>query len=166
MAVERFYVDISTAITALTEMSKAGRKLRPAFAKMRGPLRVDQKDHASDEAGPSGKWPGLSARTLAKRQSEGRRRHLGKKRSRGGIYRKTRKLLGKLPGAFRVSVTDQEIRATWKAPWSDVHNAGGKGGNNAKEPQRQFAWISDTLVKVGASIIVAHVIAGFGKGGR
>lgn len=159
-------VDLTEALRALAGMRANGRKLTPAFRKLRKPLVADQMQHAKEQSGPDGKWKPLARATLAKRLAKKRRRHLGgrKKRSRSlraRVKSARRPILGKLPGAIKVQVFPSYIVGFSKADWSKVHQDGGRAGRSSRIPAREYYWPSETLVVTSARVILEHVVDGF-----
>lgn len=99
---------------------------------LRGPVKVDQQNHARAKEGPDGPW---------------------KPRKLGG----RRKVLGRLPGAIRVTVTGATVAAVSKVSWSGAHQDGPtRVGHGAVVPERQFLWLSpDVLALAEYSLIDA-----------
>jgi hypothetical protein len=131
-------VDIRPVLRAFDRVSKTdGRKV---FSASRKPLRSDLREHAKDQSGPSGRWPGLAASTIERRARGPRRR---------------RKLLGRLPAAVRVTTGSDFIRAEWMPKFSRLQKEGGRGGKNARIPGRDFAWLSKKVVRAVRDLFVA-----------
>lgn len=155
------FVNLRDVENGLRRMQLAGKDLRPLFRRVQVDLRTDQKQHAKDEAGPDGKWPGLDPDTLRKRSRQGAgRRHRGKKkRKRRAFGRK----LGKLPRAFAITYSRSWIRATSRVKWSGVHQGGGLAGKGARMPRRTFLWASSGLLQTVARKAVDYLVGAWDK---
>lgn len=124
---------------------KWGRDLSPVFKEMRRPFTRDQADHRKRQEGPEGKWPARSPFTLER----AKRRAMSKGKKRAG------KVLGKLPGAYKLSVSPFSIRADSLVKWSGVHWRGaGRTGRSPGIPARDFFWVSAKLINEMVAIIV------------
>ncbi|HEU02891.1 hypothetical protein LCGC14_0605500 [marine sediment metagenome] len=157
-------IDLRGLDKAMKRALKAGTDLRPAFRKLRTPLRKDQKDHMRAQSGPGGKWPGLSTATVEKRlKMGGRRGALTKK----GKRRKSskRKLNFMLSSSFlkgiktRIFPTLIGIRAIGDV--AALHQGGGKVGGGVTVPQREFLWISDPLFARALRTFAKHLASAF-----
>lgn len=115
----------------------ANPDLRPAWTAARKPLRADLRAHAKDRQGPGGAWPARAAST----------------RVRSASGRRTRKVLGRLPGMVRTKLERSRMIFRWGTEWSDIHNSGGRAGHGARIPQREFAWLSDKALELTGAII-------------
>lgn len=116
------------------------RDQRNTMSKARKPVRVDLRDHAKSMSDSGGRWPGRAAST---RERRGNRR----------------KLLGRLPTAIRITSGSDFVRAVSIVRWGNVHNRGGRAGNGATIPRRQFMWVSRRLVREVRDLLRASVIA-------
>lgn len=97
---------------------------------LRHPVRADQANHARAQEGPDGAWPA--------RRTPSRRR-----------------MLGRLPGAIRLTVTGATVAATSKVAWSGAHQDGPtRVGRGAIVPQRQYLWISDELLRAAEQALI------------
>lgn len=74
-------------------------------------------------------------------------------------------MLGRLPRAWKVVVTQESLKFTNRVRWSNVHNEGGTAGNGARIPRRQFAYLSRDLIDGAAEIYATHVAKGWRRGG-
>lgn len=155
------YVNLRDVENGLRRMQLAGKDLRPLFRRVQRDLRADQNQHAKEERGPDGKWPRLDPDTLAKRTRQGEgRRHKGKKKRRRRAFGR---ILGKLPRAFTVSYSRDWIRATSRAKWSGIHQAGGRGGRNSNVPERKFLWASTGLLAIVSRKAVDYLVGAWDK---
>lgn len=135
--------------------------LRPVFNELRNPLRDDLKDHARQQEGPEGKWPGRSRRTMSRLTARRRGRTAsGRRRSR----RRAGRLLGRLPSLFVVRVSGHGISAENRAKWSAIHQEGGTAGRGARIPARPFAWISDRFLDLSVEFLAEVMQLGWGRG--
>ncbi len=157
-------IDLRALDKAMRRAQKAGVDLRPAFAKLRTPLRKDQKDHMRAQSGPDGKWPSLSTATREKRlKMGGRRGALTKK----GKQRKSskRKLNFMLSSAFlkgaKIKVRPTQISETSKLSWSGAHQEGLRVGGGVTLPEREFMWISDPLFALALRKFAKHLASAF-----
>ncbi len=116
--------DVEKGIDALTNPRAIAKGLRD----LKKPLRVDQRDHAKKAEGPEGRWP--------KRATKSRKR-----------------LLGRLPGAVKVTSTGNSVSAVSSVKWSAVHQEGGVAGRGTKIPARPFLWVSDALHTQAAALL-------------
>ena len=157
-------VDLRKLDKAFKRAEKAGVDLRPAFRKLRTPLRKDQKDHMRAQSGPDGKWPSLSTATREKRlKMGGRRGALTKK----GKLRKSAKrklnfmLSSKLLKGAKIKVRPNQISITSKVSWSGAHQEGARVGRGANLPEREFMWISDPLFLQAIRRFAKHLASAF-----
>ncbi len=157
-------VDLRQLDKAMTRANKAGIDLRPAFRKLRTPLRKDQKDHMRAQSGPTGKWPSLSTATREKRMKMGGRRGALTKK---GKRRKSSKrklnfmLTSKLLKGAKIKPRQREIRITSKVKWSGAHQEGARVGRGANLPEREFMWISDPLFLQAQRLFAKHLASAF-----
>lgn len=120
------------------------RDQRRVFRDARKPVRVDLRDHAKAQSDPKGRWPGLAASTL-------------ERRARGG-RRSRRKLLGRLPGAYKLEHGPGFVRATAVVKWSPAHARGLRVGHGARLQARRWMWISRNLRRTVARMLRAEVM--------
>lgn len=153
---------------ALADVEERGRRLGPAFRELRRPLRDDQRSHARAEEGPAGAWPARSPLTEARRRARNRRVRITKAMQtiapRRFVRRSTpARLLGRLPSAIIVTAGDLFIRAVSRAPWSGVHQHGGRAGRRrgVTIPARPFLWLSSQLLATVRSKLGEYVVKGW-----
>lgn len=161
-------IDLRGLDKAMKRALKAGTDLRPAFRKLRTPLRKDQREHMRAQSGPGGKWPSLSTATREKRlKMGGRRGALTKKgKRRKSAARKLNFMLTSklLKGAkIRIFPLLIGIRAIGKV--AAIHQGGGKAGRGVTIPQREFLWISDGLMLLALRTFATHLAKAF-EGGK
>lgn len=124
--------------------------LRPAWKEVKKPLRADLKDHKKRRESPEGSWAPIASSTKARRLA--------------GRNKRSRRLLGRLPSAIKLSYDRRRLIAgSIVKRWPQVHQWGGRAGHGARIPQRQFLWVSDKLTEAAAAII-AKVLAKAGFG--
>lgn len=152
-------VDIGDTERGIVAMLRRSRRLAPAFAELKKPMRDDQRQHQRREEGPDGKWPKRkTAYTTVSRQGAGGRFSGGTKKKRIGSRKK---LLGKIPGAIKVVSDDDAVIAFSRIAWASIHQDGGTAGRGAKIPKREFMWISERLAREAQSIISEHMLGGW-----
>lgn len=118
-------VTIGGVIDALRRVEKL--PTAKVFRNAKPDLRKELREHGANQEGPSGRWPSLASTTVERRaRGKGRRR----------------KLLGRMPGIFKIDSNRERIRATSPVKWSRVHDEGGRGGKGARIPERRFVWVS------------------------
>lgn len=127
-----------------------------AMQELRKPLRVDQREHARAQEGPDGPWPKRAS--AADRASASRKRRKRRRPSR-------RRLLGKLPGAVKVTSTRSSVTIESRVAWSGIHQHGGTAGRGAKIPARPFLWISQKLRGIAIATLEQRMAEAF-MGGR
>ncbi len=94
--------------------------------------------------GSGGAWQPLSPFTIEKQRSRARAK--GKQRGR--------KLLGKLPTAFRLFITRQSLKLVSRVDWSSAHQDGtGRAGRAPNIPAREYYWISNKAMREFVDII-------------
>jgi phage gpG-like protein len=161
--------DFSEVDAALKDTWLRAQRLAPAFRQLAKPLRADQRDHAMRQAAPGGSWPGRSAATLARRKLNMRRTRvtkamrtvmIKKPRRRGAA---SRRVLGRLPGAFKIVIGKLYVRAVHRVKWAGVHLTGGTVGRGVQLPQREFFWISDKLLATATEKLGSYVAKGMKK---
>ena len=132
-------VNIAPIISKFDRMRKTDR--RRVFAAARRPMREDIRDHAKTQSGPTGgKWPGRAASTQSRRGNR-------------------RKLLGRLPAAYAITIGADFIRALWRVRWSGVVARGGRVGHGSRLPARDFAYASRKLRRTLRDMLKAAVLA-------
>jgi len=158
------------AFRRMSELDKA-----KVFRGLKLPTRIDQRQHHQAERAPSARWPALAPSTIERnkyaRATKGRKRAIGK--GRGQRWRKSlgrisavmgRKLLRRLPGAILASVTSRSLIWRSRVGWASVHQFGGRAGNGARIPQRQFLWISPWLERTAREHFEKALVATFTRG--
>lgn len=145
----RAKVDISAVDRGLDALTRAARDLGPAFKEARKPVRKDQRDHAQRRQGPDGPWQPKSRLTRAREALAAKR---AKRRPR------TKRLLGRLPGAIKVESNRWRVVARSKSRWSNVHQEGGTAGRGARIPARPFLWVSDALEAALRFVFERHIL--------
>ena len=155
------HVNLRDVENGLRRMQLAGKDLRPLFRRVAKDMRADQKDHAKQQEGPDGKWPGLDPDTLAKRTRQGQgRRHRGKKKRRRRAFGR---MLGRLPRAFAIEYDRSFIRARSRVKWSGAHQGGGLVGKGSRLPDRTFLWASTGLLAIVSRKAVDYLVGAWAK---
>ncbi len=145
-------VDLTEVDRGFAALGAAARNLGPVFTDLKKPLRLDQRQHAQRREGPEGAWPAKSPVTLEREaRSKARAKKLGKK------ARRSRRLLGRLPGAITVKADGHRVLAFSKARWSRVHQDGGRGGRGARIPARPFLWASKKMLLLAKVRLKRHL---------
>ncbi len=160
----RIDIDLRKLDKAIKRAEKAGIDLRPAFRKLRTPLRKDQREHMRAQSGPGGKWPNLAPSTRAKRlKMGGVRGALTKKgKLRKGAKRKLNFMLSsKLLKGAKIKVRPKSIEIRSKVKWAGIHQEGGRAGRGAQLPARTFMWISDELGRRAVALFREHLASAF-----
>ncbi len=139
-------VDIGDVEKGLEAMRRRARQLGPVFQALKGPMRVDQKEHRTAKAGPDGAWAPRSAATLASKHHR----------------RLARSILGRLPTAVSYKATGNSLVAESRVKWSGVHQDGGIVGRGAKIPARPFLWLSSKLLDIAVDVIDRALITAYG----
>ncbi len=161
-------VDLTEVNAKLAKALRAAGDLTPAWRRARGPLRKDQREHASSTAGPDGAWAPLSRQTLERRLANAatRKRQAGKtvKRRRSHSRRtlKQRRLLGRLPGLIDVKLTPTSMIASSKVRWAGAHQRGETVGRGVRLPTREFLWASPQLIDHVCQILCDHLMVPWG----
>lgn len=159
-------IDLTKVDDAMADVEQRGKRLYPAFRELRRPLRLDQRDHAHKEEGPSGSWPPRSPFTEARRKSRNR----GVRRTRamrtiaiGKSARRSspRAILGRIPKAVLYTVGALFIRGRSRVAWSAAHQRGLRVGRGVTLPARPFLWLSETIVNTARDVIGAFVVKGW-----
>lgn len=155
------FVNLRDVENGLRRMQLAGRDLRPLFRRVQGDLRADQKEHAKQQQGPSGKWKSLDPDTLAKRSRQGAgRRHRGRMKRRRKAFGR---MLGVLPRAFKITYSRSWIRATSRVKWSGGHQGGAIVGRGSRLPDRTFLWASTGLLATVSRKAVDYMVGAWDK---
>lgn len=154
------FANLRDVENGLRRLQLAGHNLRPVFKRARKVLRADQKEHANAQAGPNSAWVPLAASTIAKRRVKARK--LGRAR-KVKMPSAGRKILGRLPKAYKISYDERHIIARSRVPWSMVHFQGGRGGRRSRIPGRQFFWISDKLLRTVSRLTVDYMVGAWDK---
>jgi phage gpG-like protein len=124
-------VDIGYVLSTLNRIG--GQDWKPVFRVLRKPTHKDQRDHRDKQRGPRTRWAPLSATTKKRYAREGKRRN--------------RRILAKLPNARIAIVKTDELIMRSRVRWSNAHQDGPtRVGRGAIVPQRQFMWISSSLI--------------------
>lgn len=156
-------VDLSKLDRFIADTRERARQLRPVFSELRKPMRLDQRDHAKEQAGPDGKWPARAAVTEERRLRRSRARRRGKAArliAIGPLRRNSAKrLLARLPGSDRMIVGDLFLRQQSRVPWSEAHQAGDNVGHGGRVrlPRRVYKWMSERFLDLVVDSILRHV---------
>ncbi len=126
-----------------------------AMRELRAPMRTDQKEHAREQRGPDGPWP--KRKTAAQVAAGDRRRRSRKRPSR-------RRVLGRLPGAIKISHDRTSVVVSSKVPWSLAHQEGAIVGHGARLPKREFLWISPKLRGIAVALLEQNMVEAFNRG--
>lgn len=132
-------VNIGDVEQGLDAMERRAHALGPAFAEIKSAMKLDQREHRDDQAGPDGKWSPRAASTIA----------MAKQRHK----RLPRRVLGKLPTAVAYKSTALGAVGESRVKWSLSQQDGGRVGRGAVLPARPFLWISDKLLAAAAEIV-------------
>jgi phage gpG-like protein len=122
--------DVERGIDAMANPRAVTKGLRD----IKAPLRADQREHAKKNEGPDGGW--------APRKAKSRRR-----------------LLGRLPGAVKVTMTSTSVSAVSSVRWSGAHQDGAVVGRGVRLPARPFLWASEGL-QTRAAELLRDAVAG------
>lgn len=133
--------------------------MKKTFSDLRGPARFDQRHHWRTEESPEGRWPGLAQATRERRRFRRGRDKNGRKRNWA------RKLMGRFPNALQsiVSARSLIVRSRVKK-FSQIHQKGGRIGNGARLPSRQYLWISTWLVQQAQKAFERALVRAAAKG--
>lgn len=111
------------------------KDFRAVFKKLRKPMNKDQTEHRDQQRGPRGPWAPLAASTKARYAREGKRRN--------------RRILARLPNPRQSILSAEALIIRSRVRWSMAHQVGPtRVGRGSILPQRQFLWISKSLLKV------------------
>lgn len=160
----RIDVDLRKIDKAIKRAEKAGVDLRPAFRKLRKPLRKDQGEHMRAMEGPRGKWQAVSAATREKRMRVGGR--AGKFTKKGKLRKPAQRRLGRILSKrlltkAKIRVRPTIISITSQVKWAGIHQKGGRVGRGARVPKRPFMWISDELGRRAVGEFREHLAKAF-----
>lgn len=158
-------LDLSDLDRRIETAEARAKRLAPAFRDLRQPMRLDQREHAKNEAGPSAKWPPRSPMTEARRRQRNRGARTTKAMRLISVAKFRRratpkKILGRLPSAIDIIVGSTSVTARSRVPWSAAHMKGGRVGRGSRLPKRVFLWLSDRLIEKAREVIAAHVMKG------
>lgn len=104
--------------------------------------RADQRDHAKRQEGPEGKWDKRAPAT------------------RGG---RRRRVLGRLPGAIKVTVHPDAVTITSRVAWSGAHQDGDRVGHGAQLPERPFLWWSEAFLEDAEEAALRYITKAWGR---
>ncbi|MDQ3153634.1 MAG: hypothetical protein M3R63_18610 [Actinomycetota bacterium] len=160
-------VDLADVEAGLRELGRAGKTLSPAFRKLKGPMRLDQRTHAKAEMGPDGKWAPRASSTAA--DIAGRRRGAREAnrlaKGRGETARRKSpgrgKILGRIPSAIVVRSGPGIVEVISRVAYSGVHQEGGKVGRGAVLPARPFLWMSESFIQAAMETFGEHLAKGW-----
>lgn len=137
-------VSIRDVERALDRVGRFGKDLTGIHKALRPTLMRDQKRHRQQQTGPDGQWRPLSPFTIERNKARARAK--GKRRSR--------KVLGKLPTAFKVFVDSKSLRLESRVSWSLAHQEGTTSAGRAPEiPKREFFWLSTEAMRDFVALI-------------
>lgn len=158
-----FELDLEPIDRRIETVEDRARRLAPAFRELARPLRADQREHAKNEQGPSGKWPARSPFTEARRRARNRGARTTKAMRTISLAKFKRrstpkKILGRLPSAIQIIVGDLFVRGVYRVPWSGAHATGTRVGRGVRLPKRVMNWLGDKLVDTARQILVEHVL--------
>lgn len=163
-------INVEEVDKALRDMAERGRRLAPAFRKIRPALRRDQRDHARAQQGPDSSWAPRAAATEHARRRKNRSLRVSKAMRQVMLKPITRrratpaKVLGRLPLATIYTVSPLFARATSRSLYPGGANQhGGRVGRRRRVrlPARPFLWLSDALLDASKRIIAEHIVAGW-----
>lgn len=141
-------IDLDEVYRSMDEAIRRGHSLGPIFRDIKGPLKVDQQEHAKDRAGPDGAWPPRAAATLAKLRANGRR---------------ARRPMGRLTSSVKYRSTATGAIGESPVAWSGgAISKGGKVGHGATLPARQFLYASDQLLRFAGEMILDFIFDRWG----
>ncbi len=134
-----------------------GTEAKAFFRSLVKPAREDLRDHQRERRGQNGAWAPLDPDTWRKRAAK--RRKPGKRRRRRAP--KNTRMLGRLPRAWKSTVTEDGLQMRNMVRWSRAHDEGAVVGNGARLPRRQFAFLGSDFVNGASDIYVRHVMRGW-----
>ncbi len=117
-----FQVEIQTRGLAATlaRLRASIKDASPLMAGIAQEMRAEVNQHLQDQAGPEGKWPGLSKRTIARRTKKGT--------WPGRMLQVT----GQLASSVQASHDAQSAMISSGLPYAAIHQFGGKAGRGRK----------------------------------
>lgn len=129
-------LDISDVEKGLEGFSHSRRKraLSRAFGDLKEPLKLDQRDHAKQQAGPDGRWAPRAASTMARRKYRG--------------HHAARRPLGRAPTAIQYTSDATGVYGRARFSWWRALQEGARvgRGHRSQLPAREFWWISDGVL--------------------
>lgn len=132
-------LDLSDVEAGLAKLSGTGsRAFAAAFAALKEPLKVDQREHAKSQEGPEGAWAARSASTMARRAFKG--------------HRAAKRPLGRLPTAIQYTSDASGVYGRARVSWWRAIEDGarvGRGGRS-KLPSRVFWYLSTGVITFAA----------------
>jgi phage gpG-like protein len=153
-------LDIGDVEQGLEAMQRRAHALGAAFAELKGPLRLDQRDHSKRREGPEGAWAPRAASSSAKLRTGRRQRWWS--RFRRTKYHRPAKLMGRLSGAVKYTANASGVTGVSRALWSGVHQDGGTVGHGSRIPARPFLWISDDMLTVAGNTLGNALVRAYG----
>lgn len=114
------------------------------FRELAPEARADQRDHAKNQEGPESHW-------APRKEVPGRRK------------RKTRRILGRLPGAIQVRTHPDAVEIQSRVRWSGIHQDGGTANNGAQIPARPFLWWSEEFLDVAGESALIFITRNWGR---
>jgi len=156
-------IDLEDFEAGLRDVSRAGKALSPAFRKLKGPMRLDQRAHAKAEQGPEGKWAPRATSTAAdlatRRRGARKANRLAKSRGQTDRVRTPGrgKILGRIPSAITVRSGPGIVEVISRVSYSAVHQEGGKVGRGAVLPARPFLWMSEAFIQQAMETFSVHL---------
>jgi phage gpG-like protein len=137
-------INIAEVERALDRLAKWGKDMTKMHRHLRRPLMRDQKRHQTQRVGSNGAWRQLSPFTIERKKARARAKGKGA----------SRKMLGKLPLAFRAYATAQSLKLISRVEWSGAHQEGSANAGRAPSiPAREFYWISTRAMREFVDII-------------
>lgn len=141
-------LDPDDAVAGLDAMERRAHALGAAFRALKGPLKLDQRDHAKKRMGPQGPWAPQAASTRARRLSSPKHR--------------ARRLLGRLPTAVKYAATATSVSGTSRIAWSAAHADGDRVGHGVRLPAREFLWISNAMLVTAENALNTELVRAYG----
>lgn len=159
----RLSFDLSDVDRRIETLEQRAKRLAPAFRQLARPLRVDQREHAKDERGPSGKWPARSPMTEARRRARNRGARTTRAMRTVALAKFRRrptpkKILGRVPSAIQIVVGDLFVRGVYRVPWAGAHARGARVGRGVRLPKRVFNWLGEKLLETAREVLADHVM--------
>jgi phage gpG-like protein len=145
-----FDLDLRELGFACDSMARAAKDLRPVWREISPTFRKAQGRHVDEQAGPDGtKWPGLAQSTVERRLRTGgvARNFTRKGAIRKPVQRKLGKVLSKkLTAALLNERSPSHFALASRAPWSFIHQGGGRAGRGAMIPARPFIYVDNVVI--------------------